>query len=123
MAKPPKTRCGGQWTEARFFSFIRSALRRSSSRWAPAFACLRAAETGKKVNEKTGRIAMHYRCSECGNELPRKEVAIDHIVEAGTLRSFDDLPGFAERLFCEADGFQILCVPCHAIKTNEAKKK
>ena len=28
MAKAPKTRCGGEWTEARYRGFIRSALRR-----------------------------------------------------------------------------------------------
>ena len=43
----------------------------------------------------------------------RKEVEVEHIVEAGTLRSFDDLGGFAERLFCETDGLRVSCEQCH----------
>jgi hypothetical protein len=26
-------------------------------------------------------------------------------------------------LFCEADGFQLLCKPCHQLKTNEERRK
>ena len=111
--------CGGAWTTARFFGFIRSALRNASSRWAPAQACLKNAEVGKRINRKSGRLAMHYRCAGCQAELPRKAVQIDHINEAGSLKNFDDLPGFAQRLFVEEEGFQILCIErCHHRKTH-----
>ena len=33
-----KPYCNGQWTAARKKSFITSALRRASSRWAPKFS-------------------------------------------------------------------------------------
>lgn len=115
--------CSGQWTNARFFQFIRTALRRASSRWQPAYACLKKAETTKLINKKTGRLAMHYQCALCCGEFPRKEVNIDHIVPAGSLSSFDDLPGFAQRLFCEIDGFRVLCIECHAEVTKEQKSK
>jgi hypothetical protein len=42
------------------------------------------------------------------------------------LNEFDDLPGFCERLFCEPDGLQVMCKPCHQCKTNAenaARKK
>jgi len=114
--------CGGAWTNAKFFGFIRSALRNASCRWDPAQACLRAAEVGKRINRKSGRLAMHYRCAGCQAELPRKEVQIDHIIEAGSLKTFDDLPGFTRRLFVEMDGFQILCIErCHHGKTHGAE--
>lgn len=107
------------WTSARFWSFVRSSLRRSSSRWGPAFAALKEAETGKKTNASSGRLAMHYRCAECGGEFPRKEVEIDHIVSCGSLRCYDDLPGFVQRLFPEKEGFAILCkATCHNKKTH-----
>lgn len=62
---------------------------------------------------------MHYRCAKCGGDFPRKEVEIDHIVECGSLRSFDDLPGFVQRLFVEKEGFAILCKEnCHHRKTH-----
>lgn len=52
-----------------------------------------------------------------------KEVQIDHIVEVGSLTCSNDLPGFVDRLFCEVEGFQTLCKPCHQVKTNSARKK
>ena len=52
-----------------------------------------------------------------------KEIQIDHIVDAGTLTCSNDLPGFVDRLFCEVEGFQTLCKPCHQVKTNLARKK
>jgi 5-methylcytosine-specific restriction endonuclease McrA len=55
-----------------------------------------------------------------------KETQVDHIVPAGKLSSYKDIAGFAERLFCEADGMQVLCTECHQKKTNAeraARKK
>jgi len=52
-----------------------------------------------------------------------KEVAVDHIIPAGTLRCADDLPQFVERLFCEVDGLQVLCKTCHDKKTKKDKEK
>jgi hypothetical protein len=118
-----KPYCNGEWTKARFFQFIRSALRQASSRWKPKYQCLKEAETAKVINKKTGRIAMHYQCSMCYGEFPRKEVNADHIIPAGSLNDFNDLPGFAQRLFCEVNGFRVLCVNCHAKVTKEQKSK
>lgn len=66
---------------------------------------------------------MHYQCSSCLCDFPRKEVQVDHIVEAGSLRSFDDLPGFVERLFVEQEGLTVLCLGCHNIKTHNKKEQ
>jgi 5-methylcytosine-specific restriction endonuclease McrA len=55
-----------------------------------------------------------------------KETQVDHIVPAGKLSSYKDIAGFCKRLFCEADGMQVLCVDCHQKKTNAeraARKK
>jgi len=43
---------------------------------------------------------------------------VDHVRPAGALRSFDDLPGFVARLFCEKEGLQVLCNECHLKKSN-----
>jgi hypothetical protein len=52
-----------------------------------------------------------------------KEVSVDHIIPAGSLRSFSDLPQFVEILFCEADNLQVLCHACHGRKTLNERKK
>lgn len=116
------TRAGNTWTEAKFFQFIRSALRQAYSRYPVKFQVKKAAErtvTGK-------RHKYEYKCAECSEWFMGKEIQVDHIEPAGSLKSFDDLPAFAEKLFCEADGMQVLCKPCHQTKTNAeraARKK
>ena len=111
-----RTRNGGEWTEARFFGFIRSALRSAFQRWGPKHSAKQAAKVGWN----------QYRCASCGEIFPSKEVQVDHIEPCGELRTFDDLPGFVERMFVEKEGFQLLCKGCHQLKTNAeraARKK
>ena len=111
-----RPRNGGLWTEARYFQFIRTALRKASSRWGPRFEALKEARIEQKINVKTGRLAWHFKCSECSNLYPAKEVQVDHITEVGSLKCFDDLGEWAERLFCEKSGLRVLCEKCHNIR-------
>ena len=53
----------------------------------------------------------------------QKETQVDHIVSCGSLRSFEDLPGFTERLLCETSGLQVVCKKCHQKKTNEEREQ
>lgn len=110
-----------EWTEARFFGFLRSALRRASSRWPPKYQCLANAKRPYKGTNK--RQKFEYLCAHCGKYFPAKEVSVDHVVPVGTLRCWEDLPGFCERLFCGVDGLQVLCDPSHAEKTARERKE
>lgn len=99
------------WTTSRFFSFLRAALRRAYTRWPPKYQVV---EGAKRVTKKRGvRYRYEYQCSVCSRYYPRKEVEVDHIEPAGSLKSFDDLGGFAERLFVSADKLRLLCKSCH----------
>ncbi len=115
-----KTRCGGQWTEARYVSFIKSALR--GARWAPRYECIKRAKVGYGL----------YKCDLCGTVGPPtlppeegkksriKNIAADHIdpvVDPNV--GFVDWNTFIERLFVELPGWQALCHKCHSIKTRE----
>jgi 5-methylcytosine-specific restriction endonuclease McrA len=111
---------GGSWTQGRFNSFVTSILRGGSRRWAPKFECLNAAKTEKKVNLSTGRVAQHFRCALCEDDFPAKQVQVDHIVEIGREKTWDE---FIDGLFCEGDNLQVLCIPCHKQKTKEEKQK
>ncbi|HET8689281.1 MAG TPA: hypothetical protein VFM18_21935 [Methanosarcina sp.] len=68
-------------------------------------------------------MANHFICNECGGEFPAKDVQVDHIHPV-----IDPYIGFItwdeviRRMFCEKDGFQILCKGCHTIKTNKEKE-
>jgi 5-methylcytosine-specific restriction endonuclease McrA len=117
----PRTKAGGRWTSARYFSFIRSALRRASSKYPVKFDVKLAARRNKPP-EVEGRHRYEYLCAECDGYFPDKEVAVDHIEPAGSLKSYEDLPQFVETLFCEEDNLQVLCNDCHAIKTAKERK-
>ena len=117
-----RTRAGKTWTEARYFSFIRSCLRAGMMRYPAKQQTLKKAE--RTVTGKRHRY--EYHCATCKEWFQRKLVEVDHKVPAGTLKTFDDLPRFVSNLYCEPDDMQVLCKPCHQSKTNderEARKK
>jgi 5-methylcytosine-specific restriction endonuclease McrA len=104
------------WTEARYWAFIRSALRRAWSKYPNKFKVKNAARrtaVGKKGNQK-----WEYQCASCGGWFAGKNVSVDHIEPAGSLRSYSDLPAFVSKLFCGVDNLQVICFSCHAEKTN-----
>jgi len=121
--KVPKPFNGGEWSAARKTSFIKSALR--SARWPVKFKALKAAETTRKTNTATGRLAMHYKCAHCLEDFPAKGVQVDHILPVVPLFTPYTWDEVIKRMFCEIEGFQVLCRPCHKIKTNaeNAKRK
>lgn len=114
----PRTRAGGKWTEARYWSFIRSALRRASVSY-PVKHELKM-RVRREVKGKQHKF--EYPCNTCGKWFPDKNIDVDHIKPAGSLKSYSDLAGFVERLFCEEDNLQILCKPCHQEKTNQERE-
>lgn len=69
------------------------------------------------------RTKWEYKCSECKKWFKTKDVQVDHIKPAGSLKDYSDLPQFVENLFCEKDNLQVMCKPCHAVKTLEERKK
>lgn len=115
---------GGDWTAARFNSFVKSALRSASQRWPPKYSCLSEACTGQKINPKSGRLAKHYKCNACNNDFPAKEVQVDHINPI-----IDPVTGFTtwdevvNNMFCERENLQVLCTTCHKAKTKEEKER
>ena len=117
----PRTHAGGKWTKARYFSFIRGALRSAVNRYPVKHVAKKRA-----ARQKKGGKRFEYLCAECNKYYPNSQVEVDHIVPAGTLRSYEDLPKFVENLFCEPEGLQVLCKTCHQLKTNaerEARRK
>lgn len=120
--KIPRTRNAGTMTESMFWSMIRSALRQKSRWWKPIAIVKQKAKRAYKGPNK--RQKFEYQCASCLKWWPDKKVAVDHIIPCGSLSCTDDLPGFVERLFCEADGLQVLCEKCHNEKTkNERNEK
>ena len=111
----------GKWTDARFNSFITSALRSAHSRWGPKSSAKKKAWLRRGV----------YRCALCGEEGPatlppesgkkrrRNNSAVDHIDPvvdpAVGKKTWDE---YIDRMFVEEDGYQVLCWECHKLKTK-----
>ena len=112
----PKCRANNQWTEAKFWGWLRSGLRRQSTRWPPIYEARRKARRAYKGPNP--RQKWEFACAQCGGWFGQKETQVDHVVECGSLRAFEDLPGFAQRLFVEADGLRVVCKRCHGKKTH-----
>lgn len=104
-----------EWSQAKFFGFLRSGLRSCYNKWPPKWEVLREARRASKRKDK--RIKWEYKCAQCKKWKKQKEVSVDHIIPAGSLNSFEDIAGFVERLFVGVDGLQVLCKTCHDKKT------
>jgi len=115
-----KTRNNATLTEAGYWGSVRSALRRHFRYWKPATQA--KIEARRPSQSSNARLKWEFQCNHCKEWFPDKEVQIDHITPVGTLKCGDDLKLFLERLTPE-DGFQVLCKPCHQIKTNEERNK
>jgi hypothetical protein len=117
-----KPRNGGTMTEAQFFGRIRALLRNGFRYWKPMQLALKAASRPSQNANK--RLRNEYMCNACKNWFPRANVEIDHIIECGSLKTYQDIVPFIQRLTPEnINAFQILCKPCHMAKTIKNKTK
>lgn len=115
---------GGDWTQARFNSFVKSTLRAASRRWPPKYQCLNDAFVIVQTNVKSGRAAKHYRCNCCKQLFVGADVEVDHIkplIDPST--GFTTWDEVIDNLFCEKDNLQVLCKPCHVTKTSAEKQQ
>ena len=109
----------GDWTSSRYNSFIKSALRSASVRWPPRYTVLNEAFVERALNPATGRLAKLYRCSKCKGLFPQANIDVNHIEAVVPTTGFDSWDGVIERMFCEKDGLEALCKPCHKLVTKE----
>lgn len=105
------------WTTARFWTFIRSGLRKCWMKWPPKYELLKE----KRVKVEGKRHKFEYPCYRCSGWFQQKEITVDHKEPAGQLRGYEDLPGFVKRMFVGKDNLQLLCKPCHKVKTKEER--
>jgi len=80
------------------------------SRWPARFEALKNA---KRPCEGKGRQKFEYQCNKCKEWFPQKEVEVNHIIPCGSLKSWEELVPFTQKLFCHVDGFEVVCKPCH----------
>lgn len=71
---------------------------------------------------RSKKDAVQYRCNVCMRYVGSTHVAIDHITPVISVSDgFIDFNTFIERLFCDASNLQVICDPCHNLKTNSER--
>ena len=111
------------WTEGRKHQFLISLLRNGSRKWPDKYQVKDEAKTVKKINEKTKRLAQHYRCAGCHKEFPATGVSVDHIKPVVGPEGFISWDLFIANMFCTGDGLQVLCPACHKKKTVKEREE
>jgi hypothetical protein len=119
----PKPFNSGTWSRARYFGFIRSALRLASRKWPPRIEAKIKARRRLKVPGRNKRQKYEYLCSVCGSYFPDKDVEVHHLEPCGKCSDYDDLPGFVRRLLCEAEDLCVICRGCHHCVTQSQKEE
>lgn len=116
----PRPRNGGQWTEAKFHAFVKGALRKAM--WPAKFAAIKQAYVKDGINPETGRKCKLHRCEDCKELFPQKGVQADHKIPVVGPEGFVSWDEYIKRLFCEKEGFRILCKECHYKVTQQEQK-
>lgn len=120
-ARTPPFSAYPSWSTAKFWGFVRAGLRSKAQRWPPRYEVL--AEAKRKYEGENKKQKFEYQCALCQHWHLQSNVEVDHIIPCGSLSSFDDLPGFVERMFCSKEGLRVVCRPCHKDVTKKAKEK
>ena len=124
-----KTRNGNTWTEARYHSFIKGALRAASQRWGPKWQVKKKARKARGIYECAGYGRKPHSVPASLPAPPGKKRRIDNAVVDHIDPIIDPAVGFntwdetIERMFCEEDGLQLLCHACHAAKTKDERSR
>lgn len=88
--------------------FVINVLRRAGYKWSPRW-----------IAEKRSKLAHNtYYCESCGIISGKKGTQIDHrIPVVDPLVGFNGFDDYIDRLFCDSDNLQRLCISCHEEKS------
>ena len=78
----------------------------------------------KKDNGK-GRLTWHVECEQCRQDFPQGKTQVDHLLPStiGGLKTSEDWGRLVTRMYYVTfDDIQILCKPCHDIKTYSERR-
>lgn len=97
--------------------FVINLLRRGTFVWKPRTEAMKAARIERGL----------YLCAICKGSFKNKDIKLDHIDPVVDVKTgFVDFDTYIDRMFCEADNFQVCCRGCHDTKSSlerEMRKK
>lgn len=92
------------------YAFAKAALRRASVYWYALKEAMDSAKVSRGI----------WKCAHCNEHFKKHEVQRDHIQPVVSVNAdkVNDMNSYVETLFCDPSNIQILCKPCHALKTS-----
>jgi hypothetical protein len=115
--KKPKPFNSGTWTQARFNSFIKGALRSATKRWGPINRARKEARLERGVYKCVGYKRRWHKVQW------KDGVCVDHIDPVIGPDGFENWDKVIKRMFVEVEALQVLCKECHDKKTKDERKK
>jgi hypothetical protein len=107
-----------------FFTYLRGCLRSAWSRNPIKHELLKKTRKQIENPKKTANKPTVWgcTCAMCGQDHVMRNIQVDHIVEAGSLRRTEDIQGFVERLLyvTEAD-LRVVCKECNSALAYASK--
>lgn len=106
-------------SQAAYFTWLRGMLRRAWTRHPLSIkfknARCRPAMPADGFKKQVKQIG---RCERCGNWFAKSKLEVDHIDPAGSLRDWEDVGPFVQRLLgCMSHTLRLVCKPCHDVIT------
>jgi len=110
-------------TQSAYFEWIRGQMRRAWAR----HPIKHAYKLRHRIRAPLGRITKNNptgevwcaKCEQCGTLVREYESQVDHIIGAGSFKSWDDFTVWMMRLMhINFDSIQVVCKPCHKIITH-----
>ena len=123
VTRKPKgalTRCSSTMTEPQFLAWVRSALRSRWLKWIPRSQAILSARRPYRGTNKMQK--WEVACAICQKWFKISEVEVDHLIDAGSILSVDDIGQFVNRLYCEPEHLRVVCKPCHKCHTLSQSK-
>lgn len=65
----------------------------------------------------------NYVCQSCSRVYHKSNTFVDHITPVVPDQGWDNWDGYMERLYCDKEGYQVLCKVCHTKKTADENRK
>ena len=111
-------------SKSAYFTWLRGLLRRGWNKSPVKIEFLKKHRYKIKNPSKGKKEIWGGRCNICKNEFPMKNLQVDHVIEAGSLKDFSDIEGFVTRLLaCGEEDLQLACKGCHSIITHSQRHK
>lgn len=110
-------------TQAAFEAWVRGQIRRGWARH-PVKNLYIQRRRFKKDNGK-GRLTWHVECEKCKDDFPQGKTQVDHLLAStiGGVKSEEGWGRLVTRMYYVTfDDIQILCKPCHDVKTYSERK-